>query len=264
MTEWWWAYIAVGAVVGFLSGMFGIGGGSLTVPVLAFIFVTKGVGADHAFHLALGTGVATILFTSLSSVRSHHARGAVNWRVFRAIAPGIVIGTFSGALLAGYLDARVLSLLFALLMYYAAALMLWPSAPRSGAAHLKTGTASLFGVVVGVFSSLTAIGGASLVVPFLTKRGVTVHEGIGTAAAVGWPLAAAGSAGYVAGGWNVPLPAYSVGFVYLPALAGIVVASVLTAPLGAAVAHRTPAPRLRKVFAVVLVALATGVLFKFL
>ena len=264
MTDWWWAYLALGAFVGFFSGLLGIGGGSATVPVLAFVFAAKGFVTDHLVHLALGTGIAIMLFTSAASVRSHHLRDAVNWSVLRRMAPGVLTGTFAGALLAGLLDVRLLSVAFTILIFYFATQMLRTDTPRPSGALPGTAALSGFGAVIGFISSLTATGGASVVVPFLVRRNIASHPAIGTAAAVGWPIALAGTAGYViAGSRAAGLPPYALGYVYLPALAAVVVASVLMAPLGAAVAHRTPGRTLKKIFALVLFALATTMLVKF-
>jgi uncharacterized membrane protein YfcA len=265
MTDWWWAYLALGAFVGFFSGLLGIGGGSATVPVLAFIFAAKGFAPDHVVHSALGTGIAAMLFSSFASVRSHHQRNAVNWSVLRRMAAGLLVGTFGGALLAGTLDVRLLSVAFTLLMFYFAFQMLRtrnavPTRRLPGA-----GVLSGFGAFVGFISSLSATGGASIVVPFLVKRNIVIHQAIGTAAAVGWPIAAAGALGYMIGGWDAPgLPPYSLGYVYVPALVGVVIASMLMAPVGAAISHRTPGTTLKKIFAIVLFALATTMLLKFL
>jgi uncharacterized membrane protein YfcA len=265
MTDWWWAYLALGAFVGFFSGLLGIGGGSATVPVLAFVFAAKGFPQSHVVHLALGTGITSILFTSAASVRSHHLRNAVNWRVLRMMTAGIVVGTFTGALLAGTLDVRLLSIAFTVLIFYFATQMLITHAPKATGRLPSAPAMSAFGAGIGFISSLSATGGASIVVPFLVKRNIPIHEAIGTAAAIGWPIAAAGAAGYILGGLHTPgMPQYSLGYVYLPALAGVVVASVLMAPVGAAIAHRTPGRTLRKVFAIVLFALATTMLVKFI
>lgn len=264
MTEWWWAYLALGAFVGFFSGLLGIGGGSAMVPVLAFIFAAEQFAPAYVVHLALGTGMATILFTSASSVRSHQQRKAVNWRIVRRMVPGVVIGTLAGALLAGQLDARALSVAFTVLVYYMATQLLLDSKPAIRRSLPGIGGLWLAGGIIGALSSLAAIAGASLTVPFLIKRNVGVHEAIGTAAAVGWPLAAAGTVGYIVSGLAKPgLPEFGVGFIYLPALAWIVIASMLMAPVGAAIAHRTPGKMLKRVFAVVLYLLATNMLISF-
>ena len=262
--DWWWAYLAVGVFVGFFSGLLGIGGGSAMVPLLAFIFAAKGFDAQYVVHLALGTCIAAILFTSTSSVRSHHRHKAVNWRVLARLGPGVAVGAVAGSALARLLDARLLAIVFTVLVYYAATLMLierrvQPNREGAGSA----GTWAMGGVV-GLFSTLTATGGAAMVVAYLVRRNISVHEAIGTASAASLSLAFVGTISYIALGASVPgLPKWSVGFVYLPALAWIVVASMLLAPVGAAVAHRTPGRTLRRVFAVVLYALATGMLVRF-
>jgi uncharacterized membrane protein YfcA len=264
VSEWWWAYLALGAFVGFFSGLLGIGGGSAMVPVLAFIFAAKGVAAPYVVHLALGTCIATILFTSASSVLSHHRRGAVNWRVLAGIVPGVAVGAFAGGLLAGRLDARALSIAFTALIYYLATMMLIDRKPGAERGLPGALGLSLAGGLFGAVASLTATAGASLVVPFLVRCNRPVHEAIGTAAAVGWPVALAGTIGYFVSGVSVnALPEWSFGFIYAPALAWIVVASMLMAPVGASVAHRTPGRTLKRIFAVVLYALATGMLLRF-
>ena len=264
MFEWWWAYLALGAFVGFFAGLLGIGGGAAMVPVLAFVYAAKGFDATQVVHLALGTSMATILFTSVSSVRAHHGHGAVNWPMVKRMAPGIVLGTFGGALLASVLDVRLLSVVFTLLIYYISAQMFFGKKPEAGAMPITTTGLNTSAAFIGVISSLTATGGAALVVAWLVKRGIRVHEAIGTAAAIGWPLAAAGTAGYVITGLRQPaLPDFSIGYVYLPGLAGIVVASMLLAPLGAKLAHRTPGALLKKIFAAVLFTLATKMLVSF-
>jgi len=264
MVEWWWAYLALGAFIGFFSGLLGIGGGSAMVPVLALIYSAKGFAPGHVVHLALGTAIATILFTSASSVRSHHQRKAVNWGAMLSMMPGIMAGTFGGALLAGQLDARVLTVAFTLLIYFMATQMLLDHNPAAVSGLPGPARLSAAGGGIGFLASLTGTAGASLTVPYLVKRGLGVHEAIGTAAAAGWPLALAGTLGYTAAGAGQPgLPDWSVGYVYLPALAWIVVASMALAPVGARVAHRTPGRTLKRVFAVVLYLLATNMLLQF-
>lgn len=265
MMEWGWAYLALGAFVGFFSGLLGIGGGAAIVPVLAFIFAAKGFPQTAVVHLALGTGMATMVFTAASSAVSHHRHGAVNWSILRIFAPGIIAGTFGGALLAGVLDLRLLSVLFTALIYYLATRMLLDRRTANGRPMPGTGGALLAAGGIGLMSSLTATGGAALVVAFLARRNVRVHEAIGTAAAVSWPLAVFGTAGYVLSGVSVSdLPPYSIGYVYVPAVIAIAAASMLMAPVGARLAHRTPGKTLRKVFALVLFALATSMLLRFI
>lgn len=264
MIEWWWAYLLLGGFVGFFGGLLGIGGGAAMVPVLAFIYAAKGFAPGQVVHLALGTSVATIIFTSAASVRSHHLRGAVHWVAWRRMLPGVVAGTFAGALLASRLDARLLTVVFTILIYALATQMLVDVKPVPSGRLQGVAVMSAVGGLIGFISSLSATGGASLTVPFLVKRNISIHHAIGTASAVGWPLAVAGTLGYVLAGWAGPeLPEWSAGFVYLPALAWIVAASVAMAPVGARIAHRTPGRTLKRVFAVVLYLLATNMLIRF-
>lgn len=265
MSDWWWAYLLLGGFVGFFGGLLGIGGGSALVPVLALIYSAKGFAPEHVVHLALGTGIATIIFTSAASVRSHHRRGAVNWGAMLRMMPGVVAGTFGGALAAGWLDPRLLAVVFTILIYALATQMMLEAKPVPSGALPGAGAMSAAGAIIGLLSSLSATGGASLTVPFLVKRGIGVHEAIGTAAAVGWPLALAGTLGYIVSGFGTTgLPDGSLGYVYGPALAWIVVASMAMAPVGARIAHRTPGKTLKRVFAVVLFLLATNMLVRVL
>jgi len=259
--EFWLLYLAVGAFAGFLAGLLGVGGGLVIVPVLTFIFAVQHFPVEYIAHLALGTSLASILFTSISSVRAHQAHGAVDWGVVRVIAPGIVAGTLLGALVAAQLSSGFLKGFFVVFVYYVAAQMLLDIRPKPSRELPGPGGMFAAGAVIGGVSSLVGIGGGSLSVPFMTWCNVKMHRAIGTSAAIGFPIAAAGAFGYiVVGEMGGTLPAYSLGFVYLPALAGLVAASMLTAPFGARAAHRLPVPRLKKVFAVLLLVIGTRML----
>ncbi|HTQ78236.1 MAG TPA: sulfite exporter TauE/SafE family protein [Burkholderiales bacterium] len=259
--DWWPAYVAIGMVVGFLAGLLGIGGGMVMVPMLVFVFTAKHFPAEHMMHLALATAMATIVFTSASSVRAHHRHAAVDWAVARAMAPGIVAGSLAASLVAGFIPTRPLAVFFTAFMFYAAAQMFFEVRPK--ASRQLPGTAGLFGVGAGIgaVSSVLAAGGAFLSIPFLAWCNVPLKRAIGTAAANGFPIAAAGTAGYVLHGVAVGgLPDGCAGYVYLPALAPIVIASMPMAPLGARLAHRLPVRRLRVLFSLVLLALALRML----
>ena len=259
--DWWLAYLAIGAVAGFLAGLFGIGGGMVMVPMLVFVFTAKGFAGEHVMHLSLATALATIMFTSLSSVRAHHGYGAVDWPIARAMAPGMVAGAFGAALVAGLLPTRPLAIVFIVFLLYAATQMFFEVKPR--ATRELPPPAGLFavGAVIGGLSSLLAVGGAFLSIPFLTWCNVPLKRAIGTAAANGFPIAVAGSVGYIVQGLRAEdLPAASFGYVYLPAFGFIVVTSMLVAPLGALLMHRLPVRRLRFVLALMLYALGARML----
>lgn len=254
---WLAAYGGLGLVVGFIAGLLGVGGGLLIVPVLIMMLHAQGLGAGMEPQLALGTSLASILFTALSSVRAHHRHGAVEWPLVRRIAPGIVVGTLIGALLAAQMSAWVLKVFFVAFLFYAAVQM-WldfkPAPHRSLPGRAGTTVA---GSVIGAVSSWVGIGGGTLSVPFMLWHNVTLHRAIATSSAIGFPIAIAGALGYVLGGWSVSdRPAGSMGFIYLPALGGIALGSVLTAPFGARTAHRTPVRPLKRIFALLLLVLA--------
>jgi len=261
--ELWLGYAAIGAIVGLLAGMLGIGGGAIMVPLLASLLEAQGFARSQVVHLAIGTSMASILFTSMSSVRAHHLRGAVRWEVLKRITPGILAGGLAGSLAAGFVSSRGLALFFAVLVYGVGTNMLLDRKPK--ATRDLPGRVGMFaaGAVISGLSSLMAIGGAAMTVPFMVFCGVPPIQAVGTASAIGFPIALAGAVGYVASGLSEGgLPSGSLGYVYLPALAGITLASVLTAPLGAKLAHNLPMKRLKQVFAVLLFLLATRMLVR--
>jgi uncharacterized protein len=262
--QWILYYLILGLFVGYFSGLLGIGGGLIMVPVLSFLFEIQNIATAHILHLALGTSMATILFTSLSSTWQHHAHHAVNWNFVRNITPGILLGTALGALIVGYVATFYLSIFFILFVYFAAAQMwlgLKPDATRAYPSRIEVAAA---GTLIGAVSSMVSIGGGVLSVPYLLWIRQPIRSAIATSAAIGFPIAMGGSLGYIATGLyrGLDLPDGSLGYVYLPALMWMVIASVLTAPLGAKATHRMPMGLLKKLFALVLFALATKMLMK--
>jgi uncharacterized membrane protein YfcA len=254
-------YILVGAVAGVLAGLLGIGGGVVIVPMLVFCFVRQGIPDALIMHLALGTSLASIIFTAVASFRAHQKRDAVHWDVVRKIVIGIFTGTFLGSFIAAQLSTRFLKGFFVVFLYFVAVQLLSNKKPKPS--RQIPGHAAMFGVgnVIGIVSSLVGIGGGALSVPFMIWRNMTVHHAIGTSAAIGFPIAIAGTIGYMVNGLSVQnLPDYSLGYVYLPALLSIVVTSVLTAPLGVRLAHSLPVDRLKRVFAILLLVVSTRML----
>jgi len=248
-----WIYPAAGAVAGILAGLMGIGGGLVIVPMLVFCFSLQDIDQTRIMHLALGTSLASIVFTSVSSFMAHHRRRAVHWNVVRLITPGILAGTLAGAYFASLLATDVLKGIFGIFLWYVAWQMLRNK--KLQPSRTLPGKIGMFGAgsIIGVVSSMLGIGGGTLSVPFMIWCNVPVHHAIGTSAAIGFPIAAAGAAGYIWTGLHADgMPAYSVGFVSIPALLGIVCASILTAPLGARLAHWLPVTELKRVFAALL------------
>ncbi len=254
-------YVVLGAFAGVLAGLLGIGGGLVIVPMLNIAFEWHNFPNEHIQHIALGTSMATIIFTSISSMRAHNKRKSINWNAFWRLVPGILIGTFLGAFIASWLPTGFLKVFFALFLYYVATQMLLGLKPKASR-HLPGNKGMLAsGGGIGIFSALVGIGGGTLTVPFLTLCNETIHMAIGTAAAVGLPLALAGTTGYVVGGWSAEgVPGPHLGFVYLPAFIGIIITSMLTAPYGAKLAHSLPVDKLKKIFAILLLLVGTRML----
>lgn len=262
MTIWWLAYIALGAFAGFFAGLLGIGGGSLMVPVLVMLFTAQGFPAGEVMHLALGTSMAAIFFTSISSVRTHHAHGAVLWPIVARITPGIIAGTLLGTRIASLVPTTALAMIFAAFICYVSVQMILNIKPQPHREMPGILGTSLVGLVIGGISCLVAIGGGVLSVPFMTWCNVKVQNAIGTSAAIGFPIALGGALGYIFNGWSASgLPDGSLGFVYTPAVIGVAAASILTAPIGARKTHQLPVKTLKRVFAGILLALAIKMLW---
>lgn len=263
-----WPLIAelllLGCATGFLAGLLGIGGGMLLVPFMTLILTQRGVGAALAVKMAIATSMATILFTSISSVRAHHRRGAVRWDLVRGLAPGIVIGgLLAGAGAFAVLKGTTLALVFALFVGFSATQMLLDKKPAPTRQMPGTGGRIGAGGVIGFASGLVGAGGGFISVPFMTWCNVPMHNAVATSAALGFPIALANTLGYVVGGRSLtnPLPG-AVGYLWFAALVVIATASVLFAPLGARSAHAMNVRQLKRVFASMLYGLAAYMLYK--
>ena len=255
-------YMCLGALAGVLAGLLGIGGGLVIVPMLNIAFELQHFPDVHIQHVALGTSMATIIFTSISSMRAHHKRGAINYTAFWRLTPGIILGTYLGAWLASILSTMVLKIVFGLFLYYVATKML--TGKKTEGSRELPGAPGMIGAGtgIGIFSALVGIGGGTLTVPFLSWCNQTMHTAIGTAAAVGLPIALAGTTGYLIHGLGVEgIPGPHIGYIYIPAFLGIIVMSVLTAPYGAKLAHSLPVAKLKRIFAILLYLVATRMLW---
>ena len=255
--------LVLGAVAGFAAGLMGVGGGMLLVPFLTAIFSAQQFAHEHVIHMAVATSLATILFTSIASVRAHHRHGAVLWHVVRVLAPGILIGSLAGAQVAAYLPTVWLAYAFATFLAFSATQMLRNSKPKPHRELPQPPGMFAVGIGIGAVSSFVGGGGGFVSVPFMVWCNVRIQNAVATSAALGFPIAAAGAIGYVIAGWTVPgLPAGSAGYVYVPALVSVALASMCTAPFGARVAHSIDTRILKRVFAGLLYALAAYMLDK--
>lgn len=259
------ALVVVGAGAGLLAGMLGIGGGLVLVPAMVWVFSGLGFPADSIMQFALGTSLASILFTGWSSVRSHHEAGAVRWNLVALMAPALMAGAFAGSFAAHLLGSAWLMRLFGVFAALIGLRMLFSSSGSAGAlerperpvpAVVHVGSAS----VIGVASAIFGIGGGSLIVPYLSAAGIRMQHAVATSSACGVPIAIAGAVGYIVTGWHQQVPAGAVGYVYLPGLAAIVLASMPMAHIGARVAHHLPATTLRRIFAALLLIVAADFL----
>jgi len=255
--------LALGLGSGLLAGLLGVGGGMVLVPFLTYLLVSQGVPQEHIVHVAVGTSLGVIAFTSLSSLRAHHKAKALIWPIVVKITPGILIGSLIGSKIADLMPTRELALFFGVFVTFSATQMLIDKKPKPS--RELPGAAGLAGVgtVIGCISSLVGAGGGFLSVPLMTWCNVHMRNAVATSAAIGFPIAIFSSTGYVINGWNATnMPPGSLGYLYLPALFGIVATSVFTAPIGAKLAHKLPVKTLKRVFACVLYFLAVSMVYK--
>ena len=253
------ALLALGAVVGFAAGLLGIGGGMMLAPILAILFGLHGMPEDIIIHAAIATSMATILFTSISSVRAHQARANIQWSIVWSMSPGLILGgLLVGGALFALLKTAWLALFFSMFVAYNAYKML-KARPPGVQESTMPGAAGTFavGTGIGALCGLVGAGGAFLSVPFMTRSGVPIHRAIGTSAALGFPIALANCLGYIYSGWSLGnvYPGL-IGYIYWPALLLFVCTSMLTAPMGARMSSRLPVAVLKRIFACLLLTLA--------
>ena len=254
--------IAVGAVAGTLAGLLGIGGGIIIVPVLALVFDHQGVHTDVLMHVSIGTSLATIAITSISSIRTHHHHQAIDWSVFRRITPGILVGGLLGSVVAKFISGADLRLIFGLFMLLVAAQMIFGNASKPQRKLPGTAGMLISGTLIGSIASLMGVGGGSMSVPFLTWCNMAIRQAVATSAAIGLPIAIAGVSGFIMTGWGVEhRPVWSLGFVNIPAFLSIIAASMFFAPYGARITHRIAPAKLKLFFGYFLLILSIKILY---
>ena len=254
-------YLLVGIFAGLSAGLLGIGGGLIIVPALLWIFQYQGINDISLIHIAIGTSLASIIFTSISSIYAHHRKAAIIWPIFWSLAPSIVIGALLGAAIANWIPSAELKIIFGLFELYVAIQMTWNIKPKRQTQLPRSLCLSFVGSGIGLLSSIVGIGGGTMTVPFLLYVGTPIRKAIATSAACGLPIAIAGSIGFlVTGGSKTAVLPYSSGYLYFPALLGIVIASVVFAPIGAWFAHRLSQRYLKQIFAGLLYLLAIKML----
>ncbi len=254
-------YMLLGAAAGVLAGLFGVGGGIIIVPVLVLSFTAQGFDPAVLTHLAVGTSLATIIFTSINSVLEHQRKGAVRWPIFHWMSVGILLGAVLGALTAAAIQGPMLQRIIGVFAMAVSIQMALDLKPRASSAVPGRAGLGLAGGFIGWASAIFGIGGGSLSVPFLTWRSLPMQQAVATSAACGLPIAAASALSFIALGWQQPqLPQWSLGFVYLPAVAGIALTSMFFARFGARLAHRLSPLVLKRLFALLLFAVGVNFL----
>ena len=254
--------LLLGIAAGILAGLLGIGGGIVIVPILVGIFQSNPeISEAHFMHIALGTSLATIITTSISSIYAHHQRGAVQWHIVRQLTPGLVVGVLLGAVIADVLSGNNLRIFFGLFIIIVSIQFGFDARIRPHRETPGKSGMSTVGLVIGILSALVGIGGGVLTTPFLSWCNTPIRHALATSAAAGFPIAMAGTIGFIVTGWQESdLPAWSSGYIYWPAFIAIAPMSLLFAPLGAKLAHVLPANLLRRFFAVYLVVVAINFL----
>ena len=254
----------LGICTGFLAGLLGIGGGMIMVPFLTILLSNKGVSADLAVKMAISTSMATIIFTSISSVRAHHKRGAVRWDLVKGLAPGIVLGSAIASVgVFAMLKGASLAIFFGLFVGFSATQMFLDKKPAPSRQMPGFSGQLAAGGVIGFLSGLVGAGGGFISVPFMAWCNIAIHNAVATSAALGFPIAVANVAGYVVSGLNVEnLPTGSFGYIWVPALMVIAACSFFMAPLGAKAAHSLPVKKLKRIFASILYLLAAYMFYK--
>ncbi|QIR15249.1 sulfite exporter TauE/SafE family protein [Shewanella aestuarii] len=242
--------LVLGSFVGLMAGLLGIGGGLIIVPSLLYILPWVGVSTSQLTHVAIATSLSTIILTSMSSTLAHHKRGNIPWGLFKPILPGIVIGAFGAGFVSELIPSDELQQAFAVFVIFMAINMAFPFKPKAEAALPSLWVLFVVSILIALIAGLMGIGGGVLLVPFLIFCGLQMRQAVGFSSATGFLIAIAGTAGYVIAGINAPdLPYGTLGYIYLPALFGIIFSSMLFAPLGVKAASRLPTPILKKAFA---------------
>ena len=247
--------LILGAFAGFMAGLLGVGGGLIIVPILLYFLVAE-VAEVVLMHTVIGTTLAVIIFTSISSIVAHYKHGAIHWNNFNKLTPTILLGAFSGALVAKYLSFDFLKIFFACFELLVSLLMWCSITGKAQANNLKLWLFAVVGYIIGFVSAIVGIGGGTMTTPFLVYNNVAIKNAIATSAAVGFPIAVAGSLGFIITGLSADVASSNLGFIHIKSFFIIVFASVMCAPLGAKVTHIIDANKLKKLFAIFLAFLA--------
>lgn len=255
--------LLAGSLAGFIAGLFGVGGGIVVVPVALWVLHAQNVESDYIQHIAVGTSLSVMVFSTFVSSLGHYRKKVIHFGVFKSMAPGIVIGSITGSMLASYIPSKSLQVVFIVFAYLVSVKTLLGYNPNSAWSLPKP--AGIFGVgsLVGGISGLLGIGGGVFNVPFLLACKVPIKNAVGTSATLSWSVAISGAISYIWSGLQIDnLPEGTLGFCYLPVALTLVITTSVFAPLGVKLAHALPAKPMRIIFGLMLLVVSTQILFK--
>lgn len=262
MIEIFLVSILLGMVTGLLAGLFGIGGGLVIVPVLVILFTAQGFPAELIMLMAVATSLASIILTAIASISAHHRLGSVVWVKVFSLSPGIIIGAAVGAVIAKHINADTLRIILVVFLLYVAIQMAFQIKPKSDQIKQSRILDFLVANAIGLLSSIVGIGGGTLTVPYLVRGQMLMRNAVAVSSACGLPIAIAGTVSYAILGWNtLDLPEWSLGYVYLPVFVGTGLSSIATAPVGAKLAHKLPAAKLKRYFSLLLFVMAAKLMW---
>ncbi len=254
-------FLMLGFLTGLLSGILGIGGGSIIVPTLIYLFTLQNFDPNIVMHLAAGTSLASIIFSSLTTAYTHHRYGTIVWPMVYDLLPGIISGAIIGGLSASYFPTYLLKTIFAYFLIFLGLRMLFTFKPRHDQSIPSRSNLIVVGFIVGVISSLLGVGGGGLLIPYLTRSHLPMRNAAGTAIVCVFPLAVCGTIALIFSGWgNTHLPALATGFVYWHAAINIAITSIVAVPIGVRLSIKLPNILLRRAFALFLLAAAIDML----
>ena len=255
-------FLFVGMLGGFVSGLLGIGGGVIMVPLLTLAFTCLGVEPEHVYRLAAGTSLASIIFTSIASARAHNRHLPVRWDLVKAFAPYLIVSTFLGTAIATRINPGILKIVFILFLFSLAGRMLFNIHLKAREKPLPAMATRVVSSLIGLFCSFVGVGGGTMIVPYLTWNGANMHSAIGVSATLGFFISLSGALGYAVNGLSeTGLPWGAFGYVHIPALAAIMLTAVIFAPYGVKLAHKLTEKKLKFVFAIAMLLVGVGMVW---
>jgi uncharacterized membrane protein YfcA len=256
-------YLVLGAFAGVLSGLFGVGGGVIVIPALSAVYLHfSAIPNAYVMQMAVGTSLAIMITTSLSSMYAHHKRDAVRWGMFVLMLPGLVVGSILGAITAHFLPSFYLQVIFGIFLLVIGCKMLLSRPRVSSGDSMSNAVIRVASVLIGALSSLLGVGGGTLLVPFLLRCNMDMREATGTSVACGLSVGVAATASFMVAGFFSVIPVqWSTGYIYWPAFFGVAFSSTLFAPVGAMFAHKLPRELLKRIFGLFLLLMACDMLW---